>query len=95
MTNHDDSYLEVISKLEEKIPKLMAKKQVEGMSIALIRDAQIIWVKAFGLKNVEKQIKLTEETIFEVASLSKPVVSFITLKVCEEGILDLDILLTL
>ena len=69
-----------ISTLKEKIPHLMKKHDVVGLSITLIRNAKIIWEKGFGFKNKEEKTHITPKTIFEVASLSKPVVAFLALK---------------
>ncbi|NHJ48587.1 MAG: serine hydrolase [Asgard group archaeon] len=83
-----------IETLKEKIPILLEKSDAEGLSISLIRDAKIIWEGGFGFKNKVEKTLITPETIFEVASLSKPVVAYLALKAVEEGVLDLDKSLT-
>ncbi|MGC9779758.1 MAG: serine hydrolase [Candidatus Heimdallarchaeota archaeon] len=86
--NIDDS--NVIKLLEEKIQLLLEKNKIIGLSITLINDAKVIWEKGFGYKDREECTKVTPETLFEAASLSKPTVAFLTLKASEEGKLNLD-----
>ena len=81
----------VIANLEKDIPNLMKAADVPGMSAALIRDGQIVWSKGFGFSNAETKQAVTNETMFEAASLSKVVFAYGVLKLVEAGKLDLDV----
>jgi CubicO group peptidase (beta-lactamase class C family) len=83
-----------IAWLEKSIPDLMQKGTVPGLSIALIRDANTYWVHPFGVRDRKSGKPVTEETIFEAASLSKPVFAYGVLKLVDQGKLDLDTPLT-
>ncbi len=83
-------YNDIIEQLKQKIPKLMDSHDIHGLAIALIRDGKIVWDDSFGLQNIERDIPITESTVFASASIAKPIVSFLTLKLCEEEILVLD-----
>jgi CubicO group peptidase (beta-lactamase class C family) len=72
------------------IPDLMAKGHVPGLSIAVIREGKIAWTGAFGVKNTETGEFCDEETIFEAASLTKPLCAYLALLYVAEGKLDLD-----
>jgi CubicO group peptidase (beta-lactamase class C family) len=61
---------ELIAKLEMVIPQLMEKAEVPGLSIAVIRDGKILWSRGFGIKNTKTGEPVTEDTIFEAASLT-------------------------
>ena len=78
-----------IRMLEDKIPFLLNKHKITGISIVLIENAQIAWNKEFGYRNRGKNLPILPETLFEAASLTKPLVAFITLKLAEEDLLDL------
>lgn len=80
----------LISTLERRIPELMARTNVAGLSVALIHDARIAWRRGFGLKNKGTGEPVTPNTVFQAASLSKPVFAYAVLKGCAEGLLDLD-----
>jgi CubicO group peptidase (beta-lactamase class C family) len=79
-----------ISNLEKVVPELMKKADVPGLSIAVIRDGKIIWSGAFGIKNTKTGEPVTEDTIFEAASLTKPFFAYMVMKLVEAGELDLD-----
>jgi CubicO group peptidase (beta-lactamase class C family) len=82
---------EVINKLQTDIPQLLEKSDVPGMSIALIRDGRVVWSEGFGVSNAVTRKPVTTNTIFEAASLSKPVFAYAVLRLVDEGKLDLDV----
>ncbi len=83
-----------IQQLERDIPELMRKYGVPGLSIALIRGGKATWVHAFGIKEAGTGRPVNVETVFEAASLSKPVFAYGVLKLVEQGKLELDVPLT-
>ncbi len=80
----------LIAELEQQIPQLMEKAMIPGLSIAVIRDGEILWAKGFGVKHVETQEPVDESTVFQAASLSKPVFAYAVLQMVERGELELD-----
>jgi CubicO group peptidase (beta-lactamase class C family) len=89
--NKPNSTASAIERLEKDIPDLMQKADVPGMSAALIRNGKLVWTHSFGVKNAETSEPVTNDTIFEAASLSKVVAAYGVLKLVDEGKLDLDI----
>jgi CubicO group peptidase (beta-lactamase class C family) len=83
-----------IAQLERDIPELMRKDGIPGLEIAVIRDGKTTWVHGFGVKEIDGGQAVTNETIFEAASLSKPVFAYGVLKLVEQGKLGLDVPLT-
>lgn len=79
-----------ISNLEKAIPQLMKQSEVPGLSAALITDGKIVWQKPFGVINVDTKVPVTNETIFEAASLTKIVTAYAALKLVDQGKLSLD-----
>jgi CubicO group peptidase (beta-lactamase class C family) len=79
-----------VERLEKKLPDLMKKADVPGISIALIRGGKTVWTRGFGVKNSQTKEAVTAETVFEAASLSKPVFAYAVLKLVDAGRLDLD-----
>lgn len=74
--------------LEKIVPELMQKHSVPGLSLALIRDGRVYWVKSFGVK--DGHVAVTKDTSFEAASLSKVVFAYAVLKLADQGKIDLD-----
>jgi len=85
-----DSSQTRIDQLKKDIPDLMQKADIPGLSIALIHDGQLVWTGSFGYANTETKKPVTDETLFEAASLSKPVFAYGVLKLVDKGQLDLD-----
>jgi CubicO group peptidase (beta-lactamase class C family) len=76
--------------LERLIPRLMKDGDVPGLSLAIVRDGRVLWHKAFGVKDASSGAPVDDDTIFEAASLSKPVFAYAVLKLVDAGKLDLD-----
>ncbi len=63
---------------------------VPGVSIAVISDFKIEWAKGYGVKETGGDDPVTTETLFQAASISKPVAAFAALYFVEQGLLNLD-----
>ena len=80
----------VIADLESYIPEYMREEDIPGVSIALIREGQIVWTEGFGATNAITRQPVTPETVFEVASNSKVATAYIALRLVDQGKLSLD-----
>ena len=72
----------------------MGETVVPGLSIAVIKDAKLVWRRGFGLKNSASNEPVDNDTVFEAGSMSKPVFAYAVMKLCEKGVMDLDTPLT-
>ncbi len=63
---------------------------VPGLSIAIIKDNQIEWAKSYGVKRRNSTDSVSINTLFQAASLSKPITALVVLKLVEQGKIDLD-----
>lgn len=68
----------------------MAFYDVNAVSIAVIKDYKIEWIKAYGYADIDKKKLATTQTLFQAASISKSINSLGILKLIEEGKLGLD-----
>ncbi len=83
-----------IASLERDIPSLMEQATLPGLSAALVRNGQTYWLHGFGVMNATSSEAVTPDTVFEAASLSKPVFAYGVLKLVDQGKLSLDTPLT-
>lgn len=68
----------------------MVKYGVPGVSIAVINNGKIDWVKSYGVMDKETGDSVTGQTLFQAGSISKPVAAYGALKAVESGKIDLD-----
>lgn len=72
------------------IAELMENFGVPGVSIAVIRDFEIHWAKGYGIADVVTGAPVDTETMFQAASMSKPVAAMATLRAVQDGLFTLD-----
>src|SRR5262245_52625119 len=84
----------LIKDLERQLPKWMQEARVPGLSIAIIKDAKLGWRQGFGVKDNASKEPVDNDTMFEAASMSKPVFAYVVMKLCEKGVMNLDTPLT-
>jgi len=68
----------------------MAHYGVPGISVAVLRDGEVAWAQGWGTADRETGAPVTSETLFQAASISKPVAALAALSLVEEGSLSLD-----
>lgn len=68
----------------------MAHYEVPGVSIAVFTGGQFSWARGYGYADVGAGRSVTPETLFQAASISKPVAALGALRLVEGGILGLD-----
>ncbi len=73
---------------ENRVQGWLEDKNVPAVSIGIIEEGEIKYVKAFG--EIQKGVPAEVDSIFNIASMTKPVVAMLTLKLVEEGKWKLD-----
>jgi CubicO group peptidase (beta-lactamase class C family) len=74
----------------EEIDKLLKQFSVPGVSIAVIQDFKIALAVAYGVADVETGTPVTQTTMFQAASISKPVAAMMSLRAVQDGKFGLD-----
>jgi CubicO group peptidase (beta-lactamase class C family) len=72
------------------VPELLAQHKVPAVSVAVIRDFKIEWARAWGVKNAKTGEPVVVDTLFQAASISKPVAAMASLRAIQEGRFRLD-----
>ena len=72
------------------VEEVMNRFGVPGMSVAVIRDFEVHWARGYGIADVVTGARVDEETLFQAASISKPVTAMAALVAVEDGRFSLD-----
>jgi CubicO group peptidase (beta-lactamase class C family) len=72
------------------VPALLARYRVPGVSVAVVNGGVIEWARGYGVTEVGGRVGVSQETLFQAASLSKPVTSLGALRMVQDGRLGLD-----
>ncbi len=68
----------------------MNLSKVPGVSVAVINDYQVEWARGYGFLEMGKRELVNPKTLFQCASISKPVAAIAALRLVERGLLNLD-----
>jgi CubicO group peptidase (beta-lactamase class C family) len=72
------------------LSEVMQKVRVPGMSVAVVKDFQVHWTKAYGVADVATGRPADTSTRFQAASISKPVTAMAAVRLAQDRRLDLD-----
>lgn len=80
----------VSSKIDDYIRAEMKAQQIPGLSLAVIKNGEVVLAKGYGFANVEHQVAVKPETIFQSGSMGKQFTATAVMMLVEEGKLSLD-----
>ena len=78
------------SPAQHLLSSLQEMTGVPGMSAAVSKDGEIIWIGVAGFMDVEGGVPVDDDTQFRIASVSKLFAAALVLKLADDGVLDLD-----
>jgi CubicO group peptidase (beta-lactamase class C family) len=76
--------------LRQRLPALMDSAMIPGLALAIIDGGRLVYSAGFGVRDSKGGRVSASRTVFEAASLSKPVIAYAALKLVDAGELDLD-----
>lgn len=76
--------------MEIEIRKIVKDTKAVGVSVALIDNYELVWAKGFGLTETGTTDSVSTQTLFQAASISKPVTALAIMKKIQEGKLSLN-----
>jgi CubicO group peptidase (beta-lactamase class C family) len=79
-----------LTQIDELVYRHLEAQGVPGASVAIIQDDKPLLVKGYGFADLEQQIRVTENTTFQIASLTKQYVATLVLMLAHERKLHLD-----
>lgn len=85
----DDSWIPS-TELVDELPRLMRIAGVPGVAIAVVERGKLAWSKSFGVRNILTRDPVRDDTLFEAASMTKPVFAYVVMRLADEKRIDLD-----
>lgn len=76
--------------LDARVPRLMDRYDVPGVSMALVQGGEPVWTGAYGYADRERGRKMTVDAVFRAESISKPVTAWGVMRLIEQGRVELD-----
>lgn len=79
-----------VDKIDRFIETYRTYYKIPGVSLALIKDGKLVYHKTYGVSNAATGEKVNDNTLFEAASITKPVFAYAVERLAERGVIDLD-----
>ncbi len=76
--------------VREQIERLVEEGTDPSLAVAVARDGKVIWEEGFGLADRAQNIAATENTVYNLGSVSKPLTATGLMVLVEQGLIDLD-----
>ena len=67
----------------KSISEMMVERKTPAVSVAVVEDQQVVWTGAYGQVSKEAENSVTTDTLFQAASISKPVTAFGVLSIMD------------
>jgi CubicO group peptidase (beta-lactamase class C family) len=83
-------YSAALAVIEKALDDKRKELGIPGISLAMVKDDQIIYLKGLGLKDVDKKLPVTPDTRFAIGSASKAFTAMLAAMSADEGKLSLD-----
>ena len=88
--DHAELKERIVATLEPLIRQALADFGVPGLALGIVKGDTLVYAKGFGVRNAETREPVTPESLFHMASISKPFVATAIMQLAEAGNLDLD-----
>lgn len=72
------------------IESQMAEYKVPGVAVAKVEDAAVAWEAEFGYANLETREAVSKQSLFQAASLTKPLFAYVVMQAVEQELIALD-----
>jgi len=78
------------AEIDATVTRLMRAAEVTGVGLAIFDRGKVVYLKAYGVRDKEKNLPLTENSVMTAASISKVAFAYMVMQLVDEKLLDLD-----
>ena len=82
--------VELLDSVKQAIQAEMEAQGMVGLTAAIGLDGDLVWTEGFGFADLEDEVLAAPETVYRLASISKPVTAIAVMQLVETGKIDLD-----
>ncbi len=86
---HQDLVTAIETTLQPMIDQVMESFGLAGLAIGIVRDNTLVYAQGFGVRNLQTQEPVTSESLFHLASISKPFVATAIMQLVERDLINL------
>src|SRR5438874_4386259 len=79
------------TQIETAVSNFMAAQSIPGTTVAIVENGEFVWSQGFGMADLENSIPATSQTLYRLASISKPLSAIGAMQLWQMGKLDLDV----
>ena len=72
------------------VARTMRDHRIPGAAVAVVRHGRLVYARGFGMADRLREVPVQPDSLFRIASLSKPITAVAVLKLVEDGRLELD-----
>jgi CubicO group peptidase (beta-lactamase class C family) len=76
--------------LDSFITATMSSYHIPGLSACILKEGELVWHKAYGYADIARGIRMTDSTLFWIASISKTITGTALMQLYERGLFQLD-----
>jgi CubicO group peptidase (beta-lactamase class C family) len=85
-----DQVVAALPALRDMAKAAVEKGDAPGLAVAVVYDDEVVFLEGFGLRQIGKPDKVDPDTVFQIASLSKPISSTVVAALVSEGVVAWD-----
>jgi N-acyl-D-amino-acid deacylase len=82
--------IESLGALDELMKSFLRDNELPGASLAVARGGRLVYARGFGYADVDRKIPVQPDSLFRIASVSKPITAVTTMRLIDEGKLTLE-----
>jgi len=75
----------LLTQIDEYVTREIQSKQIPGLAFAVVEHGGVTTARAYGLANIETGTPVCENSIFEIASVTKPLTATAVMMLAEDG----------
>jgi N-acyl-D-amino-acid deacylase len=82
--------LSISAAFDREMETFMSARKVPGGALAVVKEGRLVYARGYGWADRDARIPAKADSLFRIASVSKPITSVAVMKLIEEGKLSLD-----